>query len=322
LGVPQKSGLKVGYVNLEDTGDEQDRRARAIIDHYGVDDSALGVRLFRLEDGAGLKVVKLQDGTVTRCEDVDTLKDAISSNRLDILYVDPFVSVHDVPENDNNAINAAIKVLAQVANDTSCAIHVVHHTTKQGDRALSQDSARGASAFVDGLRAARGVSTLTEAQAKKFGVGADYRAHKRIVSLKGNNSPGGHTAWFRLESVQLGQGDSVGVPVGWLPPQQRVTVFDPGQRAAVLEVFAEDAPNHFSCQSGHWVGHRICKALGEDSGTVEGKAIANKWIETLSEEGLIEKRSAPDKTSSRGSRPVWVSTSAQGFSDLESDVPK
>lgn len=300
LGQTQATGLRVGYVAMEDTPQEQDRRARAILDHYKIDDSKLDGRLFRLGADAGFKVAKSDGKTIVECEDVDLLKAATLEFGLDVIIIDPFVSAHAVPENDNGAIDHVVKTLAKLAQQTDCAIHLVHHVSKLGDRAVTADSSRGASAFANALRSMRGLSNMTVEECKIFGIDPKERhLYKRASSLKGNNSPGGDTLWFEMVSHDLGQGDEVGVPIRWHPPSVERPKITDDEHSAIMRVLGEEGPHFAHAQSKNWVGHRVAEVLNLDmSDKVETKAV-KELLETWCEESALERYQALDPIKNR-----------------------
>jgi RecA-family ATPase len=123
---------RVLYWNLEDPIEEIERRFAAVATHFGIEPEDYESRLF-FESGhdTPLKVAtadragfKLNNAALSK------LKRTIVARELDVVTIDPIVSAHGVPENDNNAIDAVVKALAAVATQTNCAILLVHHARK------------------------------------------------------------------------------------------------------------------------------------------------------------------------------------------------
>ena len=59
------------------------------------------------------------------------IKDLVEQIRLreiDVVVIDPFVSCHEVPENDNTAQDMVVKEWGRVAELGNCAVHLVDHT--------------------------------------------------------------------------------------------------------------------------------------------------------------------------------------------------
>ena len=68
----------------------------------------------------------------------------IHAKQIDVVMIDPFISSHQVPENDNNAIDAVAKTWTMIADITNTAIDLAHHTRKTGGgRGHSRGRSRG-----------------------------------------------------------------------------------------------------------------------------------------------------------------------------------
>jgi hypothetical protein len=138
---------------------------------------------------------------------------------IGLLIVDPFVSTHNAPENDNTAMDQVMSIYRRVAAKTGASITLIHHTRKQqdtkGSSAGNADIARGASAFKDAVRV---VATLTPMTSKEAGDlkfdSVEQSRHFRLDLAKQNFSPACVNAWwFRMESCLIDNGEHVGVPV-------------------------------------------------------------------------------------------------------------
>ena len=142
------------------------------------------------------------------------------------LIIDPFVSCHRMPENDNGAIEAIVKAWARIADATGCAIELVHHVRKPGGGASAEftvDDARGASALISAVRSARVLNVMSKEEATAAGIAeGQRRAYFRVGTGKSNLTPPMEKAeWFKFVSVPLNNGaadepgDSVGVVTSW-----------------------------------------------------------------------------------------------------------
>lgn len=87
-------------------------------------------------------------GAVTASATFEKLAAWCRKTKPDLLILDPFASVAEVPENDNQAVNAVAQELARFAARTGASVLLSHHTAKstRGGEA-GQHSARGASAL-------------------------------------------------------------------------------------------------------------------------------------------------------------------------------
>jgi RecA-family ATPase len=142
LGLPVKQ-LRVWYINLEDPLEEIERRLTAVCLRYGITSEDLGGRLF-IDSGRdrNFVVVTADRGGVKPVEGI--VKDILAGlreNQIDVAIFDPFVSIHNVNENDNAAIDAAAKQCARIADAGNCGVEIVHHTRKtNGSEITAEDS--------------------------------------------------------------------------------------------------------------------------------------------------------------------------------------
>jgi RecA-family ATPase len=176
--------LRVWVWNLEDPHDELQRRLAAICQYYGVTGDDLGGRLF-VDSGREQELctaVTERGGTSLREDVIDRLIDELQSKNIDVLIVDPFISSHQVSENDNPAMDMVTKAWGRVADQANAAISLVHHTRKQStDGETTADSARGAKSLVDAARDVRCLTRMTKEQGEEAGVG-NHRAYFRVYS--------------------------------------------------------------------------------------------------------------------------------------------
>lgn len=229
---PHEEG-RAWHYNLEDPMDELRRRLKAICIHHNIqlDNPRLLKNLF-LSSGREQPLVvmeKNKSGEIAM-PDADALYRAIRDNGISSLSIDPFVRVHYMDENSNKEIDQVINIFAQIANDTNCAIDLVHHTRKAGQGeslAGNLDMMRGASSLGSAARAARTISPMSKKEAEEFDIPADQAPwFVRIDNAKGNMSPPATAAnWMQRKSVKIGNGrdqfddgDNVGVLELWTAP--------------------------------------------------------------------------------------------------------
>ena len=213
---------------LEDPEDEFDRRIAACMIRHRLDEEDLAGRVFHLNGRDRRIVVAALDGDgMTVCyPDKPALINAIRARKIGLVVVDPFVNSHELDENSNPHINAAARAWAEIANETGCAVLLVHHTRK-GAVAGDADSGRGAIALVNAARSAFTLTAMSEDEAKELGVSDDVRRlHIRLDDAKANLAPPSAKArWYRLASIALGNarpdypnGDNVQAIEKWEPP--------------------------------------------------------------------------------------------------------
>ena len=206
-------------LNNEDSTDELQRRIAGIVTQFQICPSSIEDRLFYTSGYEGKYMLsEISDGSQKETAFVQDLIQRMLDNDIGLLIVDPFVSTHNAPENDNTAMDQVMSIYRKVAAKTGAAIIAIHHTRKldnNGSSAGNADIARGASAFKD---AARVIATLTpmadkEASGLKFD-SVKQSHHIRLDSGKQNFSAKmSNEQWFRMESCLIANGERVGVPV-------------------------------------------------------------------------------------------------------------
>ena len=287
LGVMPPACLRVWYVALEDPLEEIERRVAAICLRYGIEARELEGRLF-LDSGRTSEIViatTTKDGAKVAEPVVEGLVATITANRIDVAMVDPFVSSHRVSENDNAAIDLVAKAWNRVAEIGRAAIELVHHVRKgQGGGAeFTVEDGRGAGALLAAARSARVLNPMSKDQAERANL-ASHRGYFRADNGKANLAPPpDRSEWFKLASVELGNGpgggDHVAVVEPWQWPDmlEGVTVDDlrKAQRAVAAGRWRENS------QAKDWAGTAIAGALGIEldiAGKGRVKAMLKAWL--------------------------------------------
>jgi len=291
LGKAVTGDLRVWLWNLEDPLEETTKKIQATAIRYRLDrnDIGLGDRLF-VDSGRSQPLViahTRKDGTEIVSPVVDGLTAEIRRLRIDVIVIDPFVSCHWVGENDNSAIDMVVKAWGRVAERGNCAVHLVHHTRKQGlDVEIKTESARGGKAFSDACRVVRVLNRMSADEAARAGVD-NHRLFFRAVNDKANLSPPAESAdWYQLESISLrngpgyAAGDSIGVAVAWQWPDvlAGITQADFAKAATLIRA----GRWRESKQATDWVGKPVAEALGLDLAKTAGRtkvsAVVKSWI--------------------------------------------
>lgn len=277
------------YWNLEDDGDELARQLHAAALHHRVAPADCADRLFIDSglDGAGLCVASEGSGGFEiRRPVVEELVRELIARQIDVLIVDPFVSSHAVSENDNGAIDAVAKEWARVAKRAQCAIVLVHHTKKLAGQKVTAEMSRGAVALINAARSALVLNRMDSDEADRFGIEGDdeRRRYFNVQDDKHNRAPAENAEWYRMASVDLGNGgsgagDNIGVVSRWTPPD----AFDGVTPDHLYRVQMAIAGGQWreSPQSPEWVGVAVADVLGLDAKPAR-KRIAQmlrQWIE-------------------------------------------
>jgi hypothetical protein len=220
---------RVLILSFEDDREEVERRLLAARIHHNVGAEELDGWLFYCalsrKDG---KIKVLDDkGRAVDGELVEQLVDVITANKIDLVGLDPFVKIHSVGENNNDAVDAVAQVLTDIAHEHDIAVDAPHHVSKGPADPGNAHKGRGASALVDAARLVYTVTPMSADEAMAFGTPEEDRHfYFRMDKAKVNITPPGRKAtWFRLVSVPLGNGtelyphgDNVQTVELWTPP--------------------------------------------------------------------------------------------------------
>ncbi|KYK50080.1 hypothetical protein A1D31_22475 [Bradyrhizobium liaoningense] len=270
LGVLPTRRLKVWLWNLEDPQEETARKIQAAAKHYGLIAGDITGWLFvnSGRDHALVIAKEMRGGVIILRPVIDNIVQQLREHGIDVLEVDPFVSCHEVSENDNSAIDMIAKEWSRVAELADCAIHLVHHTRKApAGTEVTTDSSRGAKALTDAARVARALNQMSEEDGAKAGVD-NHRLFFRAFNDKANLAPPvTESTWFKLASVWLdnapGGGDSVGVVTHWDWPDPMAGITGIDFEKVALAIRASDWRK--DSRSTEWVGKAVAKALGLDT---------------------------------------------------------
>ena len=238
---------KVWIINNEDDESEQLRRLAGIAKHHKIDDSILNS--ISLSCGYGNPYVTStvdKDGNVVHHPNAEKIIAEATANKVNYIIIDPFISIHQSDENDNNSIQKAVDVLKHIAKEANVAIELVHHTRKAAggkeseEHAGNADAGRGASSLKDACRVVTTLARMSETTANKLLINFkdEGRFLVRLDSGKGNYSgPPESAKWFKQVPVNIGNGDEVGVH----------EVFDMDERRAVADSEKRQQKNEGDC---------------------------------------------------------------------------
>jgi hypothetical protein len=288
--------LTVWLYNLEDPAEETERRLHATAKWVKISPQALEGRLY-VDSGRDQRCVIAYEsphGATIAAPVVAQITDEIKRRKIDVLIIDPFVSSHEVSENDNAAIDKVAKEWGRIADVCDCSINLVHHVRKGNGAETNTDSARGAKALTDAARSVIVYNRMSEDEAGLAGVPQDQRGfYFRTQNDKANLAPPEKAEWFRMNNVDLANGDQVGVACPWNWPE----LFDGISTAKAMAVQRAVADGSYrkDPRSADWVGHIIAQTIGMDVDNDRKRigAILKEWIknEVLKEvEGEDEHR--------------------------------
>lgn len=281
-GLPE-GPLSAWLYNLEDPADENERRLHATAKRFGITPADVAKRLF-VDSGRDqpLVIATDHDGIRIARPVVDALVEEIKARGVDVLIVDPFVSSHRISENDNMAIDAVAKEWARIADVCNCAINLVHHVRKSNGAEITADSARGAVALIGAARSVQVYNRMTADEAERGGIDPDEaRFIFRISNDKANLAPPEAADWYRMNNVDLDNGDKVGVACPWQWPNHFAGITEAKLRDVQSAVAGGDYRE--DSRSPQWAGHVIGSIVGRESNDRKDahalKAMIREWIE-------------------------------------------
>lgn len=307
LGVKVREPLRVWLWNGEDPRDELDRRIAAACLHYDVTADDIAGRLF-VDSGRDLpiRLVEMAAGgkVSVAVPTVEGVEQAIRDNGIDLLFIDPFVASHGVPENDNGAIDRVAKTWAGIAERCNCAIELVHHVRKStaGSEGYTVEDARGGSSLIGAVRSARVLNGMSKEEAERAGVEPEKRRlHFRVDDGKANMAPPMESAsWYRMDSVDLGNGrglepsDNVGVATAWEMPGILDSVTGADCERVIAMVRA-DVTFRMDSQASNWIGHAVAEVLGLDVGRKADREQVNRVLRIWIDKGALATQRRQDE---------------------------
>jgi hypothetical protein len=300
LGEKVEEQCNVWLINLEDPMDEMQRRILAAMRHYGIKPEEVRGKLF-VDAGRDFSLnfaIQTREGITANTALVEYLNKRIPERKIGAVFIDPFVGAHQINENDNMAVNAVVAQIRQVADETNCAIGLVHHIRKGNGEDATIDSVRGAGSLIGAARAARVINKISEQDALNLGVDPkEAQGLFRVDDGKANLAPPASAAVFRrMEGVQIGNGEWVGVAVPFVLPDEwdGMTPDTTNEILRIIDLGIPDAEGNEEYYSARpqdkdrWVGGVIISYAFDDpahaKNAAQAKRIVSQWFKT----GLLE----------------------------------
>lgn len=315
MGEPIKERTNAWIVNLEDPRSELELRLAAVMNHYDIKHDDIAGKLFMDgEDDIGIKLaVENRDGIVQNEALLAFLSDKIKSNNIGLVIIDPFVSVHEVNENSNTAIQVVVAMLRKLARETDAAIHIVHHVRKGNGDDATIDSVRGAGALIGAARAARVINKVSAADAAKLGIAEiESRGLFRVDDGKANLAPPAEAAVYRrMVGVKLANDEWVGVAVSYQLPDQWSGMTDRVVNDMLRMI--DKGPEEGEMWSMRpqdklrWVGKVVTDYIFSDPMNAKTDAQAKTILRDWHEKGLIEETTYRSETQRKERKGVVAS---------------
>lgn len=334
VGPAPHKRMKVAVWSGEDNAGEMQRRMTAVIERHGVDPSGYLFIETSKERNMTLVTEGERGALKVHHERVDLAIQHLKDAGVDVLIVDPMVSLHGVNENSNAHMDTVMDCLIRIAEEADVAVAVVHHVGKGSLRDDSKsdpaDAARGASAIINRARIGLALRNMSESEAAQaqFPLDARYR-FVQIMDAKSNNAARSGTAsgtWFELENFALHnkteeypEGDHIGVPVPYNGAAlAKVTNLEAFVKvAAAMEgeqpLEAASRRDKAEARNGLWIGHLVADACNLNFGEYSRKELRNpqqnanyervqEIISAMVTDKILERVSvpAPDRKTTQG----------------------
>jgi hypothetical protein len=296
---------RVWLWNLEDDLDEMRRSIQAAAIHHDINPAEIEGRLFvdsGMEGATLCTATEDREGVHLQEEVFDAIAEELIRRQIDVVIIDPFVSSHEVDENANAKIDKIAKAWGRAAKAANCCVVLVHHTSKAGSGEVTVLSARGAGALTNAARCTLVLNRMDSEKAKQLGFSDDER--RRCISVsddKHNRAPAERADWYRLESVDLGNGvdgqpgDNIAVAMLWALPDALEGITD--RHVYEVQLLVDRGNYRADPQSPAWVGKAVAQVLGWSIAKSEDKArikhILKEWFGT----GCLVKVVRPDAKS-------------------------
>jgi hypothetical protein len=309
-GEPLEQRYRVWVWNGEDDIDEQERRICGHCEWYNINREDLKGWLFiddpktcplEFASAAAGGRITLHDSAIVR------VADRVKELRLDVVSLDPLISIHTLPENDNVAANKIMRTLQnRIGEPSNAAIDVAHHTrkaSKDSDGSLTADDVRGAGAIVSSSRSTRLFIPMSKAEAEEFGISPEDRLRFfRVEKGKANYAKRGPLYWIELveRPIPNGEngtyGDVITVCTRWVPPTATANVTNV-IAAAIRDEIGKGEWRRDPRAQASWAGHLIGRRLGLDTGQAAIRSRVTKILSWLINTGVLATEFRKDKDS-------------------------
>jgi RecA-family ATPase len=331
------------YINAEDNRVEMLRRACAFCQQHGISEQELGrLDLVGADDPRvqGISFLRAAGPTSSVLDQAGfvQLESLLISLRPDLIVLDPLIALCGGGNvNDNAVMSLVMRELKKLAMKYNCAILIVLHTNKGGDLTRA-DAISGASAIVNLSRHAVMPVTMSEAEAKTFGLlPSERRQYFKLVDAKSNLAPLSGEKWYKLENQELTNpelptyphGDRVQAVVrANLTPSKASSAADPERQTIRFEILklierglmidgktVPYSPNSTGKNKMRAILEDVIAAVKRVSGDREYsptdlRAVAERELEAVKHDGwvVVEEIAKGRFRRTQGLRPVWERT--------------
>jgi hypothetical protein len=304
LGIEPKEPVNV-CIWCEDPIEELEARFAAAMKLHKITEQDFKARPVLMSARKDEMIVarELKGQTVIVKPVIDNVIQQMKTFDIGIKFIDPFIKTHALKENHNVAMDFAGRQWNRVAEETGAAIDLLFHTRKTGGEEITVEDNRGAGSMNFSMRSVRTLNRMSAKEALALGVEEDHWRHFRVGVGKTNVGPmSDRSEWYRIESIDLENGDNVGAVQRWKTPSPHEDVtYDQireVQRAVAQKTYWA------SVQAEGWVGEAIAKVLGMNVADPAHKAKIKAMIAGWIKGGVLKPEDRRDEN--RKLRPAVV----------------
>lgn len=206
--LPTTRGSALLFLGEEDA-DEVHRRVNAVLAPFASNELAQVQRLMRIIPAAGndIRLVRLEQNNPVESDltakVVEMSRELSTQAELPVRLIvfDHARLVGAGDSNDAGHVTELTRVLTYIAQETGAAVVLIGHSPKsvhgKTEADLSQSDVVGSGAFVDNARSALLMTTLSDAECKKFGIKTDAKSnYARLQVVKNNYGRTGTLLYF------------------------------------------------------------------------------------------------------------------------------
>ena len=340
-------GLRVWYLSGEDPKVELDRRIAAHCRHHAVHIKDMPGQLFVDDRTTFPFFIAHSKRTAEVSFDEKSLaqfESAIAEAKIDVVLLDPFVSFHSVPENDNGCVDQVVKRVALISYRQNSCIEFSHHVRKpfMGQGAMSVDDSRGGSAIINAVRSGRVINRMTSQEAEtairrekekagdlkeptKEEIEQKRVSHIRVDLGKRNMAPPEKAKWYVLISVEIDNGEKVQALRQYEfpsdPAKQQGGVTD-DTIALVRGLLRTDQKYREDQRSAEWLGVPIGQHLNLNREVPKDRARIRRILGDLINLGIIKTVDLRDETLRKIKQFYVLGESKRQDGDAEDNVIK
>jgi hypothetical protein len=203
MGKAVKQG-KALLLLAEEDQEEIDRRINAVVRHKNLSPNEIqrlqdNVRAFGLVGQDTRLTVKVNGALDVSHFGQEIIDRANEMGDVRLIVLDHVALFHGGDFNAREDAAMTMRVVNHIAQVTKASVSLLAHSPKGARNADESDASMvaGSTAFVDQARAALVLAGMREAEAKKYGIGAEDRGnYVSLMVAKNNYGPTGEVYWF------------------------------------------------------------------------------------------------------------------------------